>query len=196
METIFWLLYAVIAIGVFGFIGASILRASRVVASWTNSRHQREIPELIPSGIALSDCLLGATAILTHVLAKHGVRAVDTAFVRYQAQLVLAARGLAPTWEQYIASVSDEESRGVWNEIRDRLGIPAPTRHPFGSNPALTGAGMLRIASSTNAHALVYAHGMVSDPSRPAGTPSWERLETVLNRYPGLVPQVLTSVPA
>ena len=96
METIFWLLYAVIAIGVFGFIGASILRASRVVASWTNSRHQREIPELIPSGIALSDCLLGATAILTHVLAKHGVRAVDTAFVHYHAQLVLAARGLAP----------------------------------------------------------------------------------------------------
>ena len=196
MEMIFWLLYAVIAIGTFGFIGASTLRSSRVRASWVNSRHQQELPATTPAGIALNDCMLGATSILTHVLAKHGVRAVDTTYVHYQAQQVLAERGLAPTWEQYIAVVSDEESRDVWNDIRDRLGIPAPMRQPFGRNPGMTGAGMLRIASSTNAHALVYAHGMVSDPSRPAGTPSWERLETVLNRYPGLAPQVLTAVPS
>ena len=33
------------------------------------------------------------------------------------------------------------------------------------------------------AHAVSYAHGLVSDPSRPQGHPTWETAAEVLRRY-------------
>lgn len=61
----------------------------------------------------------------------------------------------------------------MWIEIALGIGMGRFERKHYVENPTLQGTGMLYLSSVAVAHAVAYRDGLVSDPGRPDGAPTW-----------------------
>ncbi len=145
------------------------------------AQKQLSLPGRTPVGTGEKDCLLGATAALTHIIGE--VPSRSTSDVHKIARSVLVERGLEPTWSIYIESTDDNVMGLTWHRILEDLGLGFPRKLWFSVNQELAGKGLLVMGNQTSGHAVTFAHGLVSDPSRPSGAPTWEPLDTVLSRF-------------
>ena len=145
------------------------------------AQKQLSLPGRTPVVTGEKDCLLGSTAALTHIVDQAESR--STSEVHEIAKSVLVKRGHEPSWALYIES-GDEYVMGLtWHEILQRLDLGFPRQLWFSVNQELAGKGILVMSNKTVAHAVTFAHGLVSDPSRPSGAPTWETLDTVEKRF-------------
>ena len=152
------------------------------------AKKKLNLPRRTPVGERMNDCMIGATAIVSHLV--DGAPSRPTAEVHKVAESVLAERGHYPSWETWVSQGTFDDTKPVWHHILSRLELPLPRELWFSHNNELAGKGVLIMANLENGHAVAYAHGLVSDPSRPAGYSTWETLPSVLHRY-GMDPKSL-----
>ena len=146
------------------------------------------LPKNTPVGERPSDCMIGSTAIISHLL--DGVTSRTTTEVHEAAETVLTELGQTPSWEDWITSAVADATGLVWHRILASLKMPYPRQLHYSFNNDLAGKGVLIMSNLKEAHAVAYAHGLVSDPSRSSDLPTWELLPDVLDRY-GMVPTML-----
>lgn len=143
-------------------------------------------------GAGMPDCLLGTTAILTHLVKRRNrMRPISTAAVHLSAQKVLRERGLPGHWADFMKTVSLHGQMDVWESLRQNLDLPETQEAPFACYRHLSGVGMLFLSGPETGHAMTFAHGLISDPSRPDGVSSWETLAEALKRYPAMWPKTV-----
>ena len=149
---------------------------------------RRSLPATTERQMTPRDCMLATTGILCQVLEGREVRAFNTLYIHFRAQQLIKARGMGQTWDEFILANPEPVGTYIWKVLRDRLGLPEATSQQYESNPHLQGVGMLYLYGRPESHAVAYAHGLISDPGRPADGRTWERLDEALRRYPGRRP--------
>ena len=146
------------------------------------------LPGRTPRTERASGCLMGATAIISQLL--NSPSGWTTNEVHGVAERLLMERGHSPSWGAWVSSAPTHQTVGMWHNILSRLQMPLPRNLHYPHNSELAGKGVLLMTNMQEGHAVAYASGLVSDPSRPAGSTTWETLLTVLQRY-DMVPTML-----
>ena len=147
---------------------------------------QLGLPFWTPVGTRPQDCLIGTTAILTHLV--EDAISSSTEQVHGVAESVLSKYGHQSGWDSFLTTGTYARTMGIWHHVLLRLELPLPRELEYSYNHELAGKGVLVMSDLSVAHAVAYADGLVSDPSRPLRSPTWEKLATALKRYPGMVP--------
>ena len=184
-----------------GLLFGTFVAVKCIILPGLNNRFGQDTPRQVilptntPRGIAENDCLLGATATLTHLVNRRNeVRPLALPHVHLSAREVLQDMGFTSKWGDFLKTVDGHGQMSVWEVLRQRLGLPETTEVPYEHNPHLRGVGMLFMTGPTNGHAVTYAYGMISDSARPADIDSWETLDEVLRRCPTLRPATLHRI--
>lgn len=173
--------YATVALVCLAFnIDLAIKHRDRIRLDRLASR-RLGLPHRTPTGERASDCMIGTTAILSHLLEE--VEPRSTSQVHEEADRLMVARGHTGSWEEWIDQDPHNAMGLLWLDLLRGLGMANPRMLWFEHNHELAGKGLLVITGPEGDHAVAYAHGLISDPSRESSSPTWETLADVLARW-------------